>query len=129
MSSREGSFNKFLSHVYVERRALDNPHTTEILSRLRWSETIIIDHYKDIFNRGKQSYHQQSKSRSLILAVNDGELVYPGAPVCQAFGQKNFYYTASSMNCPFDCEYCFLKGMYSTANMVCFVNLNHSSNN
>jgi len=27
------------------------------------------------------------------------------------------------MNCPFDCEYCFLKGMYNTANVVCFVNI------
>ncbi len=123
MSSREGSFNKFLSHVYVEKRALGNPHTGEILARLPRSEVILIDHYKDIFNRGRQSYGLQSRARALILAVGDGELIYPGAPVCQAFGQKNFYYTASSMNCPFDCEYCFLKGMYSTANIVCFVNV------
>ena len=38
-------------------------------------------------------------------------------------GQKNFYYASSMMNCPFDCEYCYLKGMYPSSNMVVFVNL------
>ena len=27
------------------------------------------------------------------------------------------------MNCIFDCEYCYLKGMYPSANIVVFVNL------
>ena len=27
------------------------------------------------------------------------------------------------MNCVFDCEYCYLKGMYPSANLVVFVNL------
>ena len=123
MSSAEGSWNKFFSHVYVEKRAMDYPLTKEILSGLPKSVIVMISHYKDIFNRGKQSYNDQCRSRALILAVNDGELVYEGAPVCQSFGEKEFYYTASSMNCPFDCEYCFLKGMYNTANIVCFVNM------
>jgi len=122
MTSGAGYFNKFFSHVYVEKKAADLPHTKEILSRLPQSEIIYIDHYKDVFNRGRQDYSQQKRSTALILAVNDGELVYKGAPVCQSFRQKDFYYTASSMNCPFNCEYCFLKGMYSTANIVCFVN-------
>ena len=26
------------------------------------------------------------------------------------------------MNCPFDCEYCYLKGMYQTPYTVVFVN-------
>ena len=43
--------------------------------------------------------------------------------MCQSFGNKNFYYASSMMNCPFDCEYCYLKGMYPSSNMVVFVNL------
>lgn len=27
------------------------------------------------------------------------------------------------MNCIFDCEYCYLKGMYPSGNLVVFVNL------
>ena len=101
---------------------MDHPRTAEILARIPWAHVIQIEHYKDIFNRGRQDHSQQKKACALILAVNENELIYEGAPVCQSFGQKNFYYTASSMNCPFNCEYCFLKGMYSTANIVCFVN-------
>ncbi|SCW55760.1 spore photoproduct lyase [Ruminococcaceae bacterium YRB3002] len=123
MSSNAGYYNEFFSHVYVEKRAAELEETKNILKRLPMSEVIYIDHYKDVFNRGKQSIVRQKRSRSLILAVNEGELVYKGSPMCQSFGERNFYYTASSMNCPFDCEYCFLKGMYNTANVVCFVNI------
>ena len=122
MSSKSAFFNKQFSHVYVEKKALDHGDTKKILPRLPYAETILIDHYKDIFNRNKQRYTNQRESRSLILAVNEGELVYKGAPVCQSFGRQDFYYTATVMNCPFDCDYCFLKGMYGTANIVCFVN-------
>ena len=123
MSSNAGYYNKFFAHVYVEEGAKDHPETARILARLPKSEVIYIRHYKDVFNRGRQNVTCQKRSRSLILAVNRGELVYKGSPMCQSFGEKNFYYTASSMNCPFDCEYCFLKGMYGTANVVCFVNI------
>ena len=122
MSSSGAYFNKQFSHIYVEKKAMDHDETKKILARLPRAEVILIDHYKDIFNRNKQRYNEQKRSRALILAVNEGELVYKGAPVCQSFGNPEFYYTATAMNCPFDCDYCFLKGMYGTANIVCFVN-------
>ncbi|MBR2524094.1 MAG: radical SAM protein [Clostridiales bacterium] len=123
MNSDAGCYNKFFSHVYVEKGALEYPDTSAILGRLPYAEVVCIDHYKDVFNRSHQDAIAQKRSPAMILAVNSGELVYRGAPVCQSFGQREFYYTASSMNCSFDCEYCFLKGMYNTSNIVCFVNL------
>ena len=27
------------------------------------------------------------------------------------------------LNCIFDCQYCFLQGMYNSSNIVCFVNV------
>ena len=65
----------------------------------------------------------QKQSPQLILAVKEGRLVYPGAPVCQSFGSQYFYYTSSVMNCLYDCEYCYLQGMYPSANLTVFVNL------
>jgi spore photoproduct lyase len=82
-----------------------------------------IKHYKDVFDRKRQNAVLQHEHRSLIVAVRDGNRVFEGAPVCQSFGNKNFYYASSMMNCPFDCEYCYLKGMYPSSNMVVFVNL------
>lgn len=37
--------------------------------------------------------------------------------------KEHFYYTSCMMNCVFDCEYCYLKGMYPSGNVVLFVNL------
>ncbi len=65
----------------------------------------------------------QHRAQKLILAAKDGRLLYEGAAVCQSFGNENFYYTSCIMNCIYDCEYCYLKGMYPSANLVVFVNL------
>lgn len=122
MRSGEGLYNKYLSHVYVERKVKDHPLTRDILSRLKDSEVIYIGHYKDVFSRSRQSSPDQMKSRALILASREGKFVFEGAPVCQSFGNRDFYYVSCAMNCPFNCEYCYLKGMYSSGNIVVFVN-------
>ena len=111
------------THIYVEERALEYPLANEILAKLPDSKVIKIRHYKDVFDRKRQNSVLQKEHRSLILAVRDGNRIFKGAPVCQSMGQKNFYYASSMMNCPFDCEYCYLKGMYPSSNMVVFVNL------
>ncbi len=121
------SVNKYLadnfSHVYVEEKALNYPLTQDLLKRFSSSEVIIINHYKDLFNRSKQDFVLQKKSQSLILAVNTTDLIYPGARFCQSFGNEHFYYTSNIMNCIYDCEYCYLQGMYPSGNLVVFVNI------
>ena len=111
------------THIYVEERALSYPLTGEILNRLPDAEVIKIRHYKDVFDRKRQNAALQKKHQALVIAVRDGNRIFRGAPVCQSFGNKNFYYASSMMNCPFDCEYCYLKGMYPSSDMVVFVNL------
>jgi len=111
------------THIYVEERAEKYSLTGEILGRLKDANVIRIRHYKDVFDRKRQDPELQKEHQALIIAVRDGNRIFEGAPVCQSFGQKNFYYASSMMNCPFDCEYCYLKGMYPSSNMVVFVNL------
>ena len=111
------------THIYVEERAGNYPLTGEILGKLPGAKIIYINHYKDVFDRKRQNAVLQKDHQSLIIAVREGNRIFRGAPVCQSFGQKNFYYASSMMNCPFDCEYCYLKGMYPSSNMVVFVNL------
>ena len=110
------------SHVYVEDKARNFPLTEEILKRNGDAEVIPIEHYKDVFDRPRQDTGAQKRSPALILAVREGSRIFKGAPVCQSFGQRNFYYSSSVMNCLFDCEYCYLKGMYPSSNIVVFVN-------
>lgn len=77
----------------------------------------------DIFGRKRQDIHYQMKHRSLILAKASGELIYRGSPMCQDYGRRQFYYTSTMKNCLYDCEYCFLKGMYDCGYIVIFVNI------
>ena len=115
-------FYKPVSWIYVERRALPYEMTKRILSVFPEAELILIDHYKEIFARPRQDVGGQHLSGQLILAVKEGQLIYQGAPVCQDFGEDHFYYTSCQMNCVFDCEYCFLKGVYPSGYRVLFVN-------
>jgi len=115
--------NKPFEHIYIEESIKDNDYVKEILGHFKNSKIVIINHYKDVFNRSKQDYMIQHNSQNLILASKKGNLVYKGASVCQSFNNKYFYYTSCIMNCLYDCEYCYLKGMYPSANMVVFINI------
>lgn len=117
------SFNIPFSHIYVEQNISDHPITKRILGKYKNANVIKINHYKDVFSRGRQDIVSQRQSQSLILASKTGELIYKGSPMCQDFDNENFYYTSCTMNCIFDCEYCYLKGMYPTSNIVVFVNI------
>ncbi|HCX65536.1 MAG TPA: DNA repair photolyase, partial [Eubacteriaceae bacterium] len=122
-SSKANLFHKFFSHVYIERDILHHDRTQEILRRFPRSKQIVIEHYKDVFNRKKQNYRLQKMSPKLILAERKEHFFYPGSFLCQDFGNTHFYYTTLAMGCIFDCEYCYLQGMHPSGNIVFFVNL------
>lgn len=122
-TSERLSYNNFFSHIYIESEAYGYPLTDKILSCFADSEIIDIRHYKDVFDVNGQDCAMQKKAPSLILAVKHGELIYKGAPVCQSFGNSNFYYTSNILNCIYNCDYCYLGGMYPSAHIVIFVNI------
>ena len=108
---KEDYFNPFFSHIYIEADIKDHPRTKKILAQFPAATVVEISHYKDVFCRSKQNGALQHRSQNLILAARQGKLLYEGAPVCQSFGNQYFYYTSCAMNCIYDCEYCYLKGM------------------
>ena len=114
---------EYFQHIYVEEAVREHPRTREILSHFSDRQIIEITHYKDVFCRKKQNFVQQHQAPALILAAKQGTKIYPGACVCQNFGNHHFYYTSCVMNCLYDCEYCYLRGMYASGNIVIFVNL------
>lgn len=122
-SLRKNLFNPYFSHIYIEKEVRNHPVTGRILSSFPASTIIEINHYKEVFSRSRQNFRLQKQAPALILANKQQNLVYEGAPVCQDFGNRHFYYTSSVMNCIYDCEYCYLQGMYPSAHMVVFVNL------
>jgi len=109
--------------IYIEERAYEYPIARQLLQKHAGSDIVTIRHYKDVFNRPKQNLTIQKQHPSLILAVKDGQVLYEGPEVCQNFDHPNFYYTSFLLNCMFDCEYCFLQGMYPSANIVAFLNV------
>lgn len=115
-------YNLSFSHVYVEKDIINDAYTKSILEKIKPSQIIYIDHYKDVFCRSNQNPSLQHLSQALILAKKNGRKVYEGARVCQSFDNEFFYYTSCVMNCIYDCEYCYLKGMYQSGFMVVFVN-------
>ncbi|QEK10969.1 radical SAM protein [Crassaminicella thermophila] len=120
---RRNLWNADFSHIYIEKRAVNHPNTQKILSHFSKANLIEIDHYKDVFCRRHQSFSLQKKSIKIILAVRNDHFIYEGAKPCEDFGNAHFYYTSSMMNCIYNCEYCYLQGMYPSANIVIFVNI------
>lgn len=123
MNSKQDYENPSFTHIYVEKRVQTHPRTRALLMHFPNAQIVLIDHYKDVFNRRGQDAVVQHRSQSLILARKEDHFFYEGAPVCQDFGNTNFYYCSTMMNCLFDCSYCYLKGMYPSGHLVIFVNL------
>lgn len=115
--------NSSFSHIYIEKKALNHLNTKKVLDYFPKAQIIEINHYKDVFSRSHQDFNLQKKCQNLILAVKTDNLIYEGAEVCENFGNNHFYYTSTMMNCIYDCEYCYLQGMYPSANVVIFVNI------
>lgn len=109
------------STVYVESDVADHPRTLEILSRHKNASVIEISRYGEVFNKKAQHFRTQKHSPALILAGKHNRRVLP-APPGYGVGGKHNYYFSHMLNCLYDCRYCFLQGMYQSANHVVFVN-------
>jgi spore photoproduct lyase len=113
---------KAFSHIYIEEEILNHPITKKILDQFPNSEKIEIQNYKNIFNRSNQDFVQQKASMKLILAKKKDQFLYKGSENSNDFGNENFYYNTLILNCIYNCDYCFLQGMFPSGNIVIFVN-------
>ena len=114
--------NPKFSHIYVEKGAETFADTQLVLGKFPKAKFIRIDDYRALFNRHGQRFQVQKTSMKLILAVKKDQFIYPGSPYAPNFGASNFYYNAVMLNCVYNCDYCYLQGMYSSGNIVLFVN-------
>lgn len=107
--------------IYIEKNIIDHPRTKSILSKFKKARCIEIDRYSEIFNKRNQNFRTQKKNPALILAYKHDGFVLPTPEGFGIGGTKNYYFS-HMYNCIYDCRYCFLQGMYSSANYVVFVN-------
>jgi len=107
--------------IYVEKTIRDHPRSQRILQRFPNATVIECHHFGEVFNVKSQNFRQQKQSPSLILAEKKGHRVLP-TPEGFGIGGTQNYYFSHMQNCLYDCRYCFLQGMYPSANYVLFVN-------
>lgn len=117
------SLNSTFSHIYIEERARHLAATQEVLEKFPKAIRVPIRQYQEVFHRPQQDWQVQRNSRKLILACKPNGFLYPGVPVTPHFGQPHYYYNSPILNCVYDCEYCYLQGMYPSAHVVLFVNV------
>ncbi len=107
----------------MEQTAFCYPLAQELITRFSQAKVVSIKDYKSVFARPRQHFQTQKHSVNLILAVKKDQFVYRGSGHSQSFGLVNFYYNTLILNCLYNCDYCYLQGMYPSANIVVFVNL------
>ena len=109
------------SNIYIESDVRNDQRVSDILGRFPDANTVILERYTELFNRKAQDFRLQKKHPSLILARKHDRHVLP-APAGYGIGGIHNYYFSTMLNCLYDCRYCFLQGMYRSANHVVFVN-------
>lgn len=114
----------FKDIIYIEEAILNHPNTLKILKSFKTANIITIAHYKDVFNQPGSDWRLQKASQKIILAQRKDNFYYKGSEITPDFGYDNFYYNTLSLNCIYDCDYCYLQGLFTSAHLVIFVNNN-----
>ncbi|MDD5577701.1 MAG: DNA photolyase [Methylobacter sp.] len=107
--------------IYIEEAILQHPRVNDIVARFPQARKITCDRYGEVFNPKAQNFRLQKQKPALILAEKYKNFALP-APSGYGIGAKRNYYFSHMLNCLYDCRYCFLQGMYQSANYVLFVN-------
>lgn len=107
--------------IYVEEQVKEHPRVAEVCNRFPRAQIIYCGNYNEVFNRKAQNFRLQKLKPSLILAKKKGNLILPAPPEYRVGEGRSFYFS-HLLNCPYDCRYCFLQGMFRSAHYVLFVN-------
>ncbi len=110
-----------ISRIYIEENIRRHPRVEAICDRFPTARKIVCQRYGEVFNPKAQNFRLQKQQPALILAEKFQNFVLP-APTGYGIGAQHNYYFSHMLNCLYDCRYCFLQGMYQSANYVLFVN-------
>lgn len=110
-----------INTIYIEENVRHHPRTIKICNRFPQAKKILCERYGEVFNPKAQNFRLQKQNPALILAEKYKNFALP-APAGYGIGAKKNYYFSHMLNCLYDCRYCFLQGMYQSANYLMFVN-------
>ena len=101
--------------IYIEKSQINNPVAKNIIDSYRNPKILEIDNYKNLFDKKILG----NTEKSIIIAwVNNAILE---APKWYWFSTK-WYFLKNSLNCVYDCKYCYLKWAFKNDKLVVFVN-------
>lgn len=107
--------------IYIEQAVLEHPRVQQLLTRFSSAHHLVIERYAEVFNSHAQNFRLQKSNPAMILAQKPNRKVLP-TPQQYETGGGATYYFSHMLNCLYDCRYCFLQGMYRSANYLLFVN-------
>lgn len=107
--------------IYIEENIRDHPRTQEVCRKFPDARQISCQRYGEVFNPKAQNFRLQKLRPALIIAEKFAGLVLQ-TPRGYGIGSQHNYYFSHIYNCLYDCRYCFLQGMYASANYLFFVN-------
>ncbi|MDD5213337.1 MAG: hypothetical protein PHG82_02845 [Candidatus Gracilibacteria bacterium] len=101
--------------IYAEKSLESNLQAKKILEKHSNSDIIWIDNHKNIFDKNIAL----TREKSIILAK--GKNFIQNAPDGYGFAGTNAFFLKNSINCVFDCDYCYLKGAFKNYDLLFFL--------
>ncbi len=105
--------------IYIEKQAKNYPQTKNILQKFKSANIIWIDNYKNIFDK-KIPLNTSLKPNFIVAKLNSNSITK--APDWYWHNNNQAYFLKTSLNCVFDCSYCFLKWAFKNDIPVYFIN-------
>lgn len=103
--------------IYYESKIKNLPLTHQIFEQFKISEKIEILHYKNLFDAKIWNY----KTEPLIILAKQEHITILSTPPNYWFPWKSFFFKPS-LNCFFNCKYCYLQGTFRNRFPVFFLN-------
>lgn len=107
--------------IYLEESIRNSVVSERVIARYPDAQLVNIGHYGEVFNPRTQNFRLQKNNPAIILAGKDGRRIMDAPDEYTTGGDGHFYFS-HMLNCIYDCRYCFLQGMYRSANYLLFVN-------
>ena len=109
------------SIITIEEEIREHPRVIKLRRRFPQAQIVYCQRYGEVFNRNSQNFRLQKKRPSLILARKFDNFIHD-APAAYGIGAGHNFYFSHMLNCLYDCRYCFLQGMFRSANYLLFIN-------
>jgi spore photoproduct lyase len=113
-----------LQRMYLEEAVENSDADLYLQKRFPQAKRHIISSYQEVFHSRRSNFQIQKQAGAVILAKDNGRLLYRGTERVNSFGidLDRFFYVSQLRNCLFNCDYCFLQGMHVSGYPILFLN-------